>query len=240
MATITYPLLTVVDDAGAVVTGATVTITSVTTKAGAAIASHGATLNTSGANISVDYDAEGKGEAWIVLAISKGGSTITGLNAAPAFFLAIDSSKIGKLAFGAEGGAHENDVQARVGAIDSTRDSDEMLALTNLLLPFASSKAALTRLIEGLGVGTGDVAVNHNYGSTDAYRLVHSETGEPVDDVQISAYAGSTATGTPVARTRSGSDGRWLASMMLDAGTYTLVFDKAGVFESATAPLTVT
>lgn len=91
---ITYPQLTVVDDSGAIVSGATVTITSVKDKAGADIASPGATVNQSGANVSVDYDAETKGEAWVVLAISKGGSTFTGLNAAPAFYLARDSSRL--------------------------------------------------------------------------------------------------------------------------------------------------
>lgn len=94
MAVVTFPLLTVTDDSGTVLTGATVSITSVKDKAGNAIASHGATLNTSDANISVDYDAEVKGEAWIVLSVSKAGSTITGLNAAPAFFLSKDSSRI--------------------------------------------------------------------------------------------------------------------------------------------------
>lgn len=91
---ITYPLMTVVDDSGAVVTGATVGITSVTDKSGSAIPSHGATVSQSGANVSVDYDAEAKGEAWIVLAISKVGSTFTGLNAAPAFYLAKDSGRV--------------------------------------------------------------------------------------------------------------------------------------------------
>lgn len=91
---ITHPLLRVVDDSGAIVTGPTVAITSVKDKAGTDIASHGATVNISGANVSVDYDAEAKGEAWIVLAISKVASTFTGTRAAPAFYLARDSSRI--------------------------------------------------------------------------------------------------------------------------------------------------
>lgn len=101
MAAVTIPVWTVIDDSGNIVTGATVTITSVKDKAGVDIASHGAVVNAvdgsnvlTGANISVDYDAETKGEAWIVLAISKGGSTFTGLNAAPAFFAAKDSGRI--------------------------------------------------------------------------------------------------------------------------------------------------
>lgn len=91
---ITYPLLTVVDDSGAIVSGATVAITSVKDKLGSDIASHGAVVRQSGANVAVDYDAETKGEGWIVLAISKVGSTFTNGNASPAFFLAKDSSRL--------------------------------------------------------------------------------------------------------------------------------------------------
>jgi hypothetical protein len=91
---ITYPLMTVTDDSGAIVAGATVTVASVLDKAGSAISSPGATVNQSGANLSVDYDAEAHNEAWITLAISKVGSTFTGLNAAPAFYLAKDSGRI--------------------------------------------------------------------------------------------------------------------------------------------------
>lgn len=91
---ITYPLMTVVDDSGAIVTGATVAVASVTDPDGVAIASPGATLHQAGANVSVAYDAEAKGEAWVTLSISKAGSTFTGLNAAPAFFLSRDPSRI--------------------------------------------------------------------------------------------------------------------------------------------------
>jgi hypothetical protein len=92
--TITYPLMTVLDDSGAIVSGATVTVATVLDKAGTAIASPGETLNQSGPNVSVDYDSATHGEAWITLAISKEGSTITGLNAAPSFYLSNDSSTL--------------------------------------------------------------------------------------------------------------------------------------------------
>ncbi len=94
MPTVTYPLLTVVDDSGNVVSGATVAIASVKDKAGVDIATPGATIFSSGANVSVDYDAETRGEAWIVLTVSKAGSTFTGTNAAPAFYLSRDSGRI--------------------------------------------------------------------------------------------------------------------------------------------------
>lgn len=95
MTPITFPLMVVIDDSRAIVAGATVTIASVTTKAGTAIPSHGAVLNL-GADpfISVDYSPEDKAEAVLTLAISKVGSTITGLNAAPRFFLAKDSGRV--------------------------------------------------------------------------------------------------------------------------------------------------
>jgi hypothetical protein len=91
---VTYPLMTVVDDSGAIVSGATVAIASVKDKSGADIAMPGATVRQSGANVAVDYDAAAKGEAWIVLAISKAGSTFTGLNASPAFYLSADPSSL--------------------------------------------------------------------------------------------------------------------------------------------------
>lgn len=95
MATINYPLWRVVDDAGTLVSGATVTIASVTDADNAAIASHGATVHQAGPNVVVSYDAEAKGDAWITLTVTKAGSTFTGENASPAAFLTVDPSKIG-------------------------------------------------------------------------------------------------------------------------------------------------
>jgi hypothetical protein len=91
---IAYPLLTVLDDSGAIVSGATVTVASVKDMDGTDVASPGATVHQSGANVCVTYDAEAKGEAWITLAISKVGSTFTGWNAAPSFFVAKDSGRL--------------------------------------------------------------------------------------------------------------------------------------------------
>lgn len=94
MAAITFPFWTVIDDAGAVVTGATVTVASVTTKAGTAISTPGATVNLSGADVSVDYDPALKGDAWVVLAVSKSGSTFTGVRAAPRQYLTADAQNV--------------------------------------------------------------------------------------------------------------------------------------------------
>jgi len=77
--------------------------------------------------------------------------------------------------------------------------------------------------------GDGDVAVNHNYGGTDALRVLSG--GVPVDGAVIRAYlktAYDAGTYTVVARAVTGSDGRWVAPMMLDADTYVLITSGTG------------
>lgn len=91
---VTFPAWTVTDDTGALISGANVTIASVKDKAGSDIASHGATVNLSGPNVSIDYDPEAKGDAWVTLAISKAATAFTGINAAPSVFLARDPGRI--------------------------------------------------------------------------------------------------------------------------------------------------
>lgn len=97
MATLAFPVHIVLDDAGAIVLGATVTIASVTDKDGNPVATHGATVSLAGANVVVNYDPTLKGEAWATLAISKAGSTFTGLAAAPRAFLVADAQSVGTL-----------------------------------------------------------------------------------------------------------------------------------------------
>lgn len=97
---ITYPQPgQLLDDTGAVLTAPVVAIASVVDKAGSAIAGNGAAVNGSGTStpISVDYDAEAHGEAWITLAVSQSGHAVTGQNAAPYFFASKDPSNIGLL-----------------------------------------------------------------------------------------------------------------------------------------------
>lgn len=77
--------------------------------------------------------------------------------------------------------------------------------------------------------GTGDIEVTHDFGGTDALRVVHS--GEGLDDVVIRAYITSDYEAgdfTVKAQAHTGSDGRFIAPMMLDADTYTLTFQKDG------------
>lgn len=101
--------------------------------------------------------------------------------------------------------------------------------------------------IEAISVGTGDgsVAVDHNYGGTDALRIVDG-SGAGIDDVTIRAYltsdwdANNRSTDFIVARTSTNANGRWAQTLQLDPGSYTLSIYKQGVYESTTQSLTVT
>lgn len=83
--------------------------------------------------------------------------------------------------------------------------------------------------------GNGDIPVNHNYGGTDELRILETDTEDPIDDATITALV----EGAKVAQTRTGSDGRWVADLMLDAGTYTINVSKANVIEAYSFTLVV-
>jgi hypothetical protein len=183
LATITYPVWTVTDDSGNVVTGATVTVTSVKDKAGTDISTPGATVNQSGANVSIDYDAETKGDAWVVLAVSKSATTFTGLNAAPAFYLTHDPSRVqnipasgtvitagtGTGQLSVSGGVGQaNVVQVNGTAVTTSDGTAQAGASTTITL--ASADAAGTnayvrekiRIVAGTGIGQSRIVTAYN------------------------------------------------------------------------------
>lgn len=136
MAQIIIPFGSIVDDSGALVAGATVTIASVKSPlTDNNIASHGATANVSsdGLRVGVLYDVEAKGEAWITLAVSKAGSTITGLNASPVAFAAADAQMIASRAS-----------QASVSALPSPGQVYRLLAT-----PLRSGRTEAVRYTRG-------------------------------------------------------------------------------------------
>lgn len=94
MSVIAYPFSLLIDDAGSPLLAPTVTIASITDKAGNPLSTGFGTINAAYPGVSVDYDAELHGEAWITLTVSESGHTVTGLNAAPMTFAAKDSSRI--------------------------------------------------------------------------------------------------------------------------------------------------
>lgn len=93
---VTFPVGLLVDDSGALLTAPVVTVTSVTDKAGSNISSPGTSVNGSGTStpISIDYDAETHGEAWITFSVSQSGHTVTNSNATQTIYAAKDSSRI--------------------------------------------------------------------------------------------------------------------------------------------------
>jgi len=111
----------------------------------------------------------------------------------------------------------------------------------------AAAAAALirggTRTLEDLATpeaGSGDVLVDHDTGGADNLRATTGGVG--VDGATIRAYTKAdydagvhTVRGEAV----TGSDGRWVAPMYLDADTYVFVFAKPGVLRSKEVAVTV-
>jgi hypothetical protein len=118
---------------------------------------------------------------------------------------------------------------AKIDNLDATITGIPAAVNTNLAIAHGSGDWSATG--SGGSAGTGDVTVNHNYGATDAYRVL-DHSSNPVDGAVVYAYDAATyATSTaltPDAQTFTGSDGRWTAPLHLDAGSYKLVFSKPG------------
>ena len=94
----TYPVGLLVDDNNIILTAPVVAVSTVETKSGATVSGGvaGVTVNNSGTAkpISVDYDADTLGEAWITLSVSQAGKPTTSTNATVAVFASRDSSRI--------------------------------------------------------------------------------------------------------------------------------------------------
>jgi hypothetical protein len=93
--------------------------------------------------------------------------------------------------------------------------------------------------------GTGDVLVDHDYGGTDALRVLEPGTEASIGGVDIQAFltedyaAGRRSAAHRKGRTSSKADGRWQNPISLDQDDYTLVFSKAGLYSTRTVSLTV-
>lgn len=91
--------------------------------------------------------------------------------------------------------------------------------------------------------GDGSVAVNHNYGGTDA--LTYEDDGVGIDNATIRAYlaseynAGNRSAEYVVATSYTNVEGRWTVTMMLDPDDYILVFHKQGCFGPDEVAVTV-
>lgn len=92
-------------------------------------------------------------------------------------------------------------------------------------------------------VGQGSVSIDHNYGSTDNYRVIAN--GTPLADVNVRAFVktdydlGRKANQYIVGQTVTGTDGRWRSVIRLNIGEYTLEFSKKGAYRTTTTNITV-
>lgn len=94
---------------------------------------------------------------------------------------------------------------------------------------------------QSLPAGEGPVKVDHDYGGTDALRVLENGTDQPVSDAFIYVYSTSDFNAGNIDRnqyliawTVTKDDGRWRSPVYLDAGDYTLFILKS----SAAAPVT--
>ncbi len=92
--------------------------------------------------------------------------------------------------------------------------------------------------------GAGTVAVDHNYGGTDAL-TVTTPSGARVEGATIRAYraedysSGNRGNAFIVATTVTDVDGHWRQPLMLSPGSYTLLVYKTGVIITKAIALTV-
>jgi hypothetical protein len=93
-------------------------------------------------------------------------------------------------------------------------------------------------LLDQLGsvIGTGDIAVDHNYGGTDNLSY-QTASGQGIADAVIEVFTqtdwdlGNRHPSYAVALSRSMADrGRWVRQVMLDAGNYMLRYSKAQAY----------
>jgi hypothetical protein len=83
--------------------------------------------------------------------------------------------------------------------------------------------------------GSGTVVIDHNYGGVDNLTYQNTE-GEGIAGATIKAYlkssydAGNTGNSFVLASTTTDDVGRWVRPMVLDPGTYTLIYYKAGYY----------
>lgn len=92
--------------------------------------------------------------------------------------------------------------------------------------------------------GDGSIEVDHDYGGVDALAY-KTAGGQGIDNAEVRVYlaadhaAGNLSTPYVVAQTRTNVQGRWIQSLMLDPGSYVLVFWKQGAYGPDTAAVTV-
>lgn len=129
------------------------------------------------------------------------------------------------------------DIPNAVWNADNEVYAEDLNGMGNLLVRDLSMIIEAT---DGMSTGTGDFPINHNGGTGVTVDGVASATdimqftvgGNGADDVEVVAYlkadydAGLRANENRQGTTVTGTDGRWVAPLMLDAGTYVILANK--------------
>jgi len=147
---------------------------------------------------------------------------------------AASDNSVAKIAQGAAGGnVTVGDITSAALAKFATTDTGETAGAPGSVVRMAARD-----------VGTGDTAVNHDTGGTDNMTVLDSNNAG-IDGATITAYlksdydAGNQSTPFIKGSTKTKSDGTWVDSLWLDSGTYTIRFEKIGVFDPNTKEITV-
>jgi hypothetical protein len=118
--------------------------------------------------------------------------------------------------------------------------------LENQVSILANQETILAKLaeIQAALTGTGSIQVDHDFGGTDALRIVDGD-GNGIDGVWIQAFlksdydAGHHSSDYAKGTTQTTTTGRWIRPIVLDPETYTLVAYKENVYGPDTVEITV-
>lgn len=117
------------------------------------------------------------------------------------------------------------------GAVQFSEAGTPAVILAAAALNPEEAERADVKTSSVMTAGSGDVAVDHDTGGVDNLRAERGGVG--VDEVVIRAYLTAdwdAGVHTVRGQAVTGTDGRWIAPMYLDAGAYTFVFAKPGAY----------
>lgn len=135
----------------------------------------------------------------------------------------------------------ENRFAAELNNVSADEVAD---AVCDELLASHTTAGTLGKKISDIPTGLGAVAVDHNYGGTDALRYVDG-AGSGIDNADIWIYlksdydAGRVSSNYVKAKTNTDVNGRWANPVNLDPATYTIHVYKQGEYGPDTQEITV-
>lgn len=127
-------------------------------------------------------------------------------------------------------------VIAQIRRVPLVRKVDmNLLPVTDIAynIPIGETNYTGSKIVESNGCGI--KLVDHDYPSTDSLRYVNSD-GDPIAGASIQIISGTTLIG----ETTTDVNGRWNENFLLDAGDYSIVFERPGLYGPDTVSITIT